>query len=349
MIEIKGLSKTFQGKNGATEVLRGIDLSVRKGEIYGIIGRSGAGKSTLVRCVNLLERPTAGSIHVAGQEVTTLDGAALRQARRSIGMVFQHFNLLSSRTVFDNVAFPLELAGWDKTAIRERVLPLLDLVGLSDKHHRFPIALSGGEKQRVGIARALAPNPSVLLCDEATSALDPETTKSILALLKDINAKLGLTILLITHEMSVIKEICDGVAVLDHGDFVEKGSVFDVFTQPRSEVARSILRDVVDRQLPAHLKIRLKDGPPGPGEAAVLRIIFTGPSANLPVVAEMVRRHDVLLNILQADVDYIQGLPYGNMVLEASGADGVVETMIADIRNHNLRVEVLGHVVTAGH
>jgi D-methionine transport system ATP-binding protein len=347
MIEIEGLQKSFAAKGGGAEVLRDVSLKIGRGEIFGVIGRSGAGKSTLVRCINLLERPNAGRVMVDGEAITALDGAELRAARRRIGMIFQHFNLLSSRTVFDNVGFPLELAGVDKDAIEKEVTPLLELVGLSDKRDSYPSQLSGGQKQRVAIARALASKPKVLLCDEATSALDPETTQSILGLLKDINRKLELTIVLITHEMAVIKAICDKVAVLDKGVLVEQGTVFDVFAHPQSEVTRSMLRDLINRALPQWLADQMavfaqrKDGVPG---RKVLRITFTGPHANTPIMAELVRRYDVLLNVLQADIDYIQGLPFGIVVAEAMGEPAAVEKAIEFIESHNLRAEVLGHV-----
>lgn len=343
MIRIEGLKKTFSGGDDATAALKDVSLSVRKGEIFGIIGRSGAGKSTLVRCINLLERPSAGRIMVNGREISSLGGAALREARREIGMIFQHFNLLSSRTVFQNVAFPLELVGRGKAGIAREVMPLLELVGLSDKKDRYPSELSGGQKQRVGIARALASKPAVLLCDEATSALDPETTKSILALLRDINRKLGLTIVLITHEMPVIKEICDRVAVLDQGRIVEEGNVFDIFTDPQTEIARRFVSDVIDRPLPDHLVERMQTAPVAQGNV-VLRIVFTGPSANTPVIADLVQRYGILLNILQANVEYIQGAPYGNIVVETVGQSPAVQDIVDHILANNLRVEVLGYV-----
>ena len=340
MIDVQELTKRFPGGG---DVLSGVNLNIRQGEIFGIIGRSGAGKSTLVRCINLLERPTSGKVFVDGREITALNEAELRQARRGIGMIFQHFNLLSSRTVFDNVAFPLELTGQTRAEIAKTVEPLLELVGLSDKRDNYPSQLSGGQKQRVGIARALASKPSVLLCDEATSALDPETSKSILALLQDINRKLGLTIILITHEMPVIKEICHRVAVLDAGKVVEEGPVFDVFTAPQAEITRSFVRDLVDRELPGTLKERIRQTGPTQGNP-VLRIVFTGPNANSPVISEVVRRFAVTLNILLAHVDYIQGSPYGNIVVEAIGKGADLQAAIDHIRSNNLRVEVLGHV-----
>jgi D-methionine transport system ATP-binding protein len=343
MIEIRDLTKSFHGEDGAVHVLRRVSLSIRAGEVFGIIGRSGAGKSTLVRCINLLERPSAGEIVVAGQAMTALRGRALREARHAIGMIFQHFNLLSSRTALDNVALPPELSGASRAAARAAAAPLLELVGLADKRARYPAELSGGEKQRVGIARALASRPAVLLCDEATSALDPETTTSILALLRDINRKLGLTIVLITHEMQVIKEICDRVAVLDQGVVVEQGPVFDVFTAPTAEVTRRFVRDLVDRELPAGLVARLRAPAAGDGNP-VFRIVFRGPSAYSPIVAEVVRRHGILLNILQGTVDYIQGAPYGNVVVEAIGGAQDVAAALDFIRSRDLKVEVLGHV-----
>jgi len=259
-------------------------------------------------------------------------------------MIFQHFNLLSSRTVEENVAFPLELAKRSRADIRKDILPLLELVGLSDKLDRYPSQLSGGQKQRVGIARALASRPSVLLCDEATSALDPETTKAILALLRDINRQFGLTVVLITHEMPVIREICDRVAVLEQGRLVEQGTVFDVFTAPRAEVTRGFVRDVMDRELPASLAERLHANPGGGGNL-VARIVFTGPAANAPILAEVVRRHDVLFNILQGNVIDIQGSPYGNLIVEAIGSRDAVSAALDTIRGNQLKVEILGHVL----
>lgn len=346
LIELRDVVKTFRSGGEEVRVLKGVSLEIARGEIFGVIGRSGAGKSTLVRCVNALERPTSGTVHVGGREITALSGPALRAARRAIGMVFQHFNLLASRTVEANVALPLELAGRPRGELAGVVRPLLELVGLSGKRGRYPSELSGGEKQRVGIARALASRPDVLLCDEATSALDPETTQAILELLRDVNRKLGLTILLITHEMQVVKEICGRVAVLDHGQVVEQGPVFDVFTAPRSDVTRALVRDMVGRALPTELSARLRGGEATPGarENAVLRVVFTGPAANTPVLAEVVQRFGLLLNILQAQIDHIQGQPYGNVVVEAIGGEAAVAEALRFVAAKGLKVEVLGHV-----
>jgi D-methionine transport system ATP-binding protein len=258
-------------------------------------------------------------------------------------MIFQHFNLLSSRTVAGNVALPLELAGRARSECLAAVLPLLEMVGLSGKLDRYPAELSGGEKQRVGIARALASHPAVLLCDEATSALDPETTQSILELLRDLNQRLGLTILLITHEMQVIREICSRVAVLDHGRVVETGTVFDVFTSPSDEVTRALLHGQLDRALPPALRARLRPAAPPSGHP-VLRILFAGPAAQTPVLSEVTQRFGVLLDIVQAQVDFIQERPYGNVVVEVLGGDAAAAEALGFLRGKGLEVEVVGHV-----
>ena len=236
MIDLSHIEKIYDSPSGPVKAIKDISLHINKGEIYGIIGLSGAGKSTLVRCINLLERPTSGVVTVDGQDITAMSESQLRQARKSIGMIFQHFNLLSSATVYDNVAFPLRLVNAPKEKIHKKVMELLELVGLANKADQYPSQLSGGQKQRVGIARALASEPKILLCDEATSALDPQTTKAILQLIKDINAKLKLTVVVITHEMQVIKDICDKVAVIDKGVIAEKGRVLDVFTNPQQPI-----------------------------------------------------------------------------------------------------------------
>ncbi|WP_343869536.1 methionine ABC transporter ATP-binding protein [Caenispirillum bisanense] len=342
-MRLTDIVKVFPSKAGPSTVLDGISLTVDRGEIFGIIGRSGAGKSTLVRCINMLERPTSGSVVVDGQEMTALSDAALRKARHRIGMVFQHFNLLSSRTVYDNVAFPLEIAGRSREDIRKAVEPLLDIVGLTDKRDRYPAQLSGGQKQRVGIARALAGDPSVLLCDEATSALDPETTQSILALLKDINRRLGLTIVLITHEMAVVKEIADTVVVLDAGRIVEQGPVFDVFTAPRSEVAQSFVGDLLNHDLPAPVAARLAAAP-GADTNPLLRITFTGPAANTPVLGELIAGKGLQANILHGSIDYIQDKPHGVLTVEVLNAAETLAPALEYLSAHGLKGEIVGHV-----
>jgi D-methionine transport system ATP-binding protein len=345
MIELRGVEKHFAGRGGgaAVRALAGIDLTIDRGEIFGIIGRSGAGKSTLIRTINLLERPTSGRILVDGTDMTALSGAKLRQARHGIGMIFQHFNLLSSRTVYGNVALPLELAGLNRADIKARVEPLLDLVGLADKRDRYPAELSGGQKQRVGIARALASRPKVLLCDEATSALDPETTTQILRLLADINRRLGLTIVLITHEMAVIKEICRRVAVMEDGRIIEQGDVFDVFTAPREPTTRRFVGTVMGGDLPDSLAARLRPEPVA-GGTTVLRIVFRDTAANQPVISQLSRQFGLDINILHGRIEEIQGAPFGTLVIQTDGRAEAVQAAINLLKSNHLSVEVLGHV-----
>ena len=346
MITFEQLQKTYpsRGTGKPVQALADIDLTIGRGEIYGIIGRSGAGKSTLLRTVNLLEKPTSGRVLVDGVDVTALSPRELREARHSIGMIFQHFNLLSSRTVFDNVALPLELAGVPKAQIRATVEPLLDLVGLTDKRDRYPAELSGGQKQRVGIARALASKPKVLLSDEATSALDPETTTQILHLLADINKRLGLTIVLITHEIAVIKEICHKVAVMENGRIIEQGPVFDVFAHPKHETTKTFVDPVINRGIPDSLRARLSPTPE-PGSNIVLRITFTGERATSPVISAISRKMNLDLNIWHGQIDEIQGAPFGTLVVEAIGNPQSIEAAISLLNVNKLGVEVLGHAV----
>jgi D-methionine transport system ATP-binding protein len=341
-IRIEGLSKTFARSAGP--VLDDVSLTIRRGEIHGIIGRSGAGKSTLVRCINLLERPSAGRVFVSGREITSLRSRALRTARRDIGMIFQHFNVLSSKTVAGNVALPFKVAGLSRSEIAQRSPPLLELVGLAEKADAYPSELSGGQKQRVGIARALALNPSVLLCDEATSALDPETTEQILALLRDINQKLGLTIVLITHEMHVLRDIATRVAVLDHGRVVEEGATFDVLAFPKSAVARSFLSGLVAHELPPPVAARLLPAAV-PDSDPVLRIVFTGEAAHDPIVADLVSRFQIEPNILHGRIDYVGDRPLGVLTLVAGGAGARLPAVLSRLSSLGLSVEVIGHAV----
>lgn len=336
MIKISGLKKVYKSDAGEITALDQVNLEVEKGEIYGVIGLSGAGKSTLIRCINLLEKPTSGSIKIDGQEVTDLKGADLRKMRSSLGMIFQHFNLLMQRTVEGNVAFPLEAADVPKKEIKSRVRELLELVGLSDKINSYPAQLSGGQKQRVAIARALANNPKVLLCDEATSALDPLNTKAILSLLKDINKKLGLTIVLITHEMGVIKEICDQVAVIDQNHIVETGPVIDIVSAPKSEAAQKLF-NVKNINIPEieSIPVEYTD------YSVRIKVIFTGKSALKPVISNIVRKFDVDANILFGNIDYIQGAPLGELVLELSGQRISVEKALGYIKDLKLAMEVV--------
>ncbi|WP_434957084.1 ATP-binding cassette domain-containing protein [Labrys sp. La1] len=345
IVRFERVSRSFAARKGSSAVfaLDDLSLEIPRGEIFGVIGRSGAGKSTLLRLINGLERPTNGRVVVDGIEVDALSESQLRPVRRSIGMVFQHFNLLSSRTVFENVALPLEVAGIAAAEIRERVEPLLDLVGLADKRNRYPAELSGGQKQRVGIARALATRPKILLGDEVTSALDPETTASILALLADINQRLGVTIVLITHEMSVIKEICHRVAVLEAGKLIETGRAFEVLTQPRHATTASFVRGVTGVELPADLARRLADQP-SPGSHAVLRITFTGSHATAPVVSRLTTILGIDINILAGRIDTIGGEPFGALLVSVPGDEATRLAVVAAVERLNLQGEVIGYV-----
>ncbi|WP_037149810.1 ATP-binding cassette domain-containing protein [Rhizobium sp. YS-1r] len=323
--------------------LDGIDLSVARGAITGIIGRSGAGKSTLIRLVNGLERATSGRVVVDGVEVGGLSESGLRDLRREIGMIFQHFNLLSSRTAFENVALPLEIAGLPAKAIRDKVGPLLDLVGLGDKANRYPSELSGGQKQRIGIARALATSPKLLLSDEATSALDPETTQSILDLLKRINAELGLTVLLITHEMEVVKTIASDVAVIDRGRIVEKGRTFDVFTDPKHETTRALLSGLAGAKLPEAIARKLAATPQAVSRA-VVRVTFFGETAQQPLVSRLIQELGSEVNIIAGTIDEIAGEPYGSLVIAYSATPEVLARAERFYCQTGLQTEVLGYV-----
>ena len=344
MITLQNITKIYQGSAGSVSALTDIDLNIAKGDIFGIIGKSGAGKSTLIRCINMLERPTSGTVTVDGQVLSALGEKALRSERKKISMIFQHFNLLSSRTVFDNVAFPLELAGKSKDEIRSKILPLLELVGLTDKQDDYPAQLSGGQKQRVGIARALANNPKVLLCDEATSALDPQTTNSILKLLKDINRKFQLTIVLITHEMQVIKEICNKVAVIENGRIVEEGSVIDVFTNPQSATTRDFISTLAKNNLDELLSERTIIATPAADSNLILRLSFLGTSAEEPVIASLIRRFNIDVNILYGNIDHIDNTPYGTLIIELSGEQANIQDARQFLQAKDLGIEVIGYV-----
>lgn len=343
MIQLKQISKQFDVKGQKITALDNVNLTVPKGTIYGVIGSSGAGKSTLIRCVNLLERPTIGQVIVNGQDLTQLSEKELIVARRQIAMIFQHFNLLSSRTVFDNVALPLELSGENKEKIRKKVTELLELVGLADKHSIYPSNLSGGQKQRVAIARALASDPQVLLCDEATSALDPATTKSILQLLKEINKRLGLTILLITHEMEVVKKICDRVAVIDKGRLVETGTVSEIFANPKTELAQEFIQSTFHFELPDEYTAQLSPNPT-PNGKPIMQFEFTGNSVDAPLISHAAKKFGIDFSILMSQIDYAGGVKFGFMIAEVEGdADKIDEARFYLIDN-NVKVEVLGYV-----
>ena len=341
MIELRHISKDFGTGEHAVHAVQDVSLTVETGEIFGIIGFSGAGKSTLVRCINLLERPTSGEVLLDGQELTALPPKQLRQTRKKIGMIFQRFNLMPSRTVAGNVAYPLRGSGLSREQIAAKVQSLLELVGIGNKADAFPSQLSGGQKQRVAIARALANDPSVLLCDEATSALDPQTTKAILHLLRDLNAKLGLTIVLITHEMAVVREICHRVAVMEHGRVAEQGEVFNVFVDPRQDITRSFIRTTSNLQKVEELiaadspVTRLK-----PGEL-IIRLSYVQRNAAEPLISVVTKLFDVSLNIIFADINIVQDAPIGGTVAIISGERSHITKAIEYFIDKNVGVEVI--------
>lgn len=343
MIELQHVTKIFQQSQRKIKALDDVSLFVPKGKIVGVIGESGAGKSTLIRVVNLLERPTEGRIIVDGQDLMSLSDSQLAKSRRNIGMIFQHFNLLSSRTVFDNVALPLELDNTPKEERSARVTELLKLVGLEEKTFDYPSKLSGGQKQRVAIARTLATQPKVLLCDEATSALDPATTRSILSLLKEINQQLNITILLITHEMDVVKEICDDVAVISDGRLIEQGSVADIFSHPKEKLTKQFIASSLHMEIPVDYQERLTDLQME-GKHSLLWIEFSGNSVDAPVLSEVARRFEINSNIINARMDYIGGLKFGVMLVEFISSVENENSAIEFLKTQNIKVEVLGYV-----
>lgn len=340
MIEISNLSKIYHTPHQDILALDDVSLSVQQGEIFGIIGLSGAGKSTLIRCINMLEKPTRGLVMVDGQDINALNQRELRQARQKIGMIFQQFNLLSSRTVFDNVMFPLEIARVPREQARQRVGELLELVGITDKARVYPDQLSGGQKQRVGIARALANDPKLLLSDEATSALDPQTTRSILKLLKEINSQLGLTILLITHDMNVIKQICDRVAVINESHIVEVGDVISIFSSPGTPTSQSFISAIVSKDAPEEYIDSLINRHPD-SFSRLVRVSFIGASAGEPVISAMIKRHGVDANILYGNIDRVKDVPFGNLTLELIGDRQAVDQSMDFLKNNGLEVEVM--------
>ncbi|MDD3192252.1 MAG: ATP-binding cassette domain-containing protein [Oscillospiraceae bacterium] len=323
IIRINGLGKTFATKENEVVALQGVDLSVEEGEVFGIIGLSGAGKSTLVRCMNYLEKPTDGTVVFDGKELGAMNEKELRKARQSISMIFQGFNLLLQRNALQNVCFPLEIAGIPKKESLARAEEMLELVGIADKKHAYPSQLSGGQKQRIAIARALATNPKVLLCDEATSALDPTTTRSILALLQEINRKLGVTIVIITHEMGVIEAVCQRVAILDHSRVAECGKVEDIFVNPQSEIAKQLIYPQGRREASFH-------------KGECLRIVFDGNSSFEPVVSNMVLACGTAVNILFADTKNIDGQAYGQMLLQLPDDESAKRKIYAYLTSQNI-------------
>lgn len=326
MIQVENLCKRFNTKGGTVEAAKNISFSIEKGEIFGIIGLSGAGKSTLVRCLNLLERPTSGTVRVNGKNLTELSEKELRKERQKIGMIFQHFNLLMQRTALDNVCFPMEIAGIKKAEARKKALEYLKIVGLEEKALSYPSQLSGGQKQRVAIARVLASDPQILLCDEATSALDPQTTKAILELIKEINRDYGITVVVITHEMSVVQEICDKVAVLERGSLVEIGTVEELFRNPKTDEAKKLV-------FSGRTQIQEMKG------KRLVRVTFQEKSSFEPVIANLVLTYRTPVNILYADTKNINGQAQGEMILQLPEIEEVANKMIQYLRDINMGVE----------
>lgn len=341
IIEVRNLKKVYTTKDAEVEALQDINLSIQAGDIYGIIGMSGAGKSTLVRCLNFLERPTEGTVEIEGKDLSTLTDKALRKQRSQIAMIFQHFNLLMQKNVIDNICFPLVISGMTKKEARKKAEELLEIVGMTEKAQAYPAQLSGGQKQRVAIARALGVNPKILLCDEATSALDPQTTQSILALLKDINKRYGITIVIITHEMAVVREICSHVAIIENGHLVEQGRVFDIFSHPKTTKAKELIvkgEGEVEPNLESNQRELMKG-------TSCIRIVFSENSSFEPVIANMILKFRQPVNILKADTKNVEGIARGEMILGLPEEKEVQENMKAYLKERGLAVgEVDGYV-----
>lgn len=341
MIEFQNVSKVYNSGGKEIQALNSINLKVNKGEIFGVVGFSGAGKSSLIRCVNSLEKPTSGKVIVDGHDLTTISKKRIREVKKSIGMVFQHFNLLNSKTVYANVAMPLILSKVPKDQIKQRVSELLEFVGLGDKAQVYPDQLSGGQKQRVGIARALATQPSILLCDEATSALDPQTTGSILELLKKINKEYGITILMITHEMAVIREICDRVAVMEAGKVIEEGTVFDIFSAPKTNTAQNFVSTVMHDQIPPSI-LNMMERKRALNH--IFHITFVGESTGSPFLSQLSKILDVEINVLFGNITELQGIPFGKLIVEIQGADTEVKRALSYMQAQQiLYKEVVAH------
>jgi D-methionine transport system ATP-binding protein len=336
MLELNALCVTFNVGCKGLHAVKNATLSIADGEVFGIVGTSGAGKSTLLRTINLLQKPTSGSILVDGIDITRFKGKDLRELRSSIGMVFQHFNLIYTKTVYDNIAFPLRVLGTKRTEVARRVPELLELVGLTDKARAYPAKLSGGQKQRVGIARALANGPKVLLCDEPTSALDLETTNAILDLLKDINKKLGITIVLISHEMVVVKKICTKVAVMSEGEIVEVGSAYNIFAAPVHPFTRQLVENTLDLELPDRLLNDVR--------GTLVKVLYKGARAEEPVLSDMIRTFAVGFNMLHGKIEYIGGQPLGIVLLDITGQTGAVAESIEYLKARTASVEVISGV-----
>ena len=341
MIEFRKVSKRFFTGKRTITALEDVELTVHKGDIFGVIGFSGAGKSTLIRTVNLLETPTSGEVLIEGKNLQKISKKELREEKKNIGMIFQHFNLLNSKTVFENVAMPFLLSKHTKKEVEQRVLEVLQFVGLEDKLKSYPDQLSGGQKQRVGIARALVTNPSILLCDEATSALDPQTTKSILQLLKRVNEEYKITILIITHEMEVIKEICNRIAVMENGRVIETGNILDVFSNPQTETTRNFVSSVVHDEIPQSV-YRLMEV--NNGRSHILKVDFVGVSSGQPIISQVAKKFNVDVNILFGSITELQSIPFGNLIVEVIGDPREVQKTINFIQSDTVNVkEVKGH------
>ena len=341
MIELVGVNKTFTTKDLNVEACKDVNLKIEDGDIFGIIGFSGAGKSTLVRCINLLERPTSGKVLIDGVDITQLKEAELRKIRKKIGMIFQHFNLMRSRTVYQNIAYPLKGSKLTKAQIDKKVKDLLELVGLSEKLNAYPSELSGGQKQRVAIARALANDPKVLLCDEATSALDPQTTSSILKLLKEVNQKLGITIVLITHQMAVIKEICNRVAVMELGKVVETGNILDIFSHPKAQMTIDFINstnpitkiyELIDNGAEI---VRLHKG------QRLLKLTYGAEETKEALISQLSKKYDVVCNIVFGNVEVIQQAALGSLIVMLEGSEDAMRKAEAELKHYNIEVEVL--------
>ncbi|MBR1375608.1 MAG: methionine ABC transporter ATP-binding protein [Cardiobacteriaceae bacterium] len=340
MIKLRNISKTYQSKNQQILALDGINLEVKEGEIFGVIGESGAGKSSLIRCVNLLERPDSGEVIINGENLLTLDKAKLFSARHKIGMIFQHFNLLANRTVFENISLPLELLKQNKSDIKKRIDELLDLTGLKDKGGYFPAQLSGGQKQRVAIARALASNPKVLLSDEATSALDPKTTENILQLIAKINKELGLTVLMITHEMEVVKSICHKVALIDKGKIIETNRVADFFNNPLTEIAKAFVRQSEKFNLPDFYQKNIHST----GDYPIIKLHYRGQIIDKPLLSLLTRKFNIDTSILQAKIEHFDNKSDGIIIVELIAEKENIAAGIEYLQGKNLDLEVLGYV-----
>lgn len=341
MIELKNISKTYNTQTGSVEAVKDVTLNINDGDIFGIIGFSGAGKSTLVRCINLLERPTSGQVLIDGKDITKFTSKELRAARKKIGMIFQHFNLMPSRTVLDNVTYALKGSGISKSEMREKALKLLELVEIADKAAMYPSNLSGGQKQRVAIARALANDPKILLCDEATSALDPQTTKQILALLKSLNESLGITIVLITHEMAAVKEICNKTAVMDKGIVIEQNDTFSVFADPQNALTKDFIATTSNLKKINALLEENPEAVPLNTDDIVVKLTYTERSVSEPLISAVTQKFGVLLNIVFADVDIVQGAPIGGTVAVISGEREKITEAVKYLIEKNVAVEVI--------